>query len=41
MLKIYYIKDKKEYIKKVAELTQKEWIYLLGMQQRKIYYFDL
>lgn len=25
MLKIYNIKDKKEYIKEVAELTQKEW----------------
>ena len=25
MLKIYNIKDKQEYIKEVAELTQKEW----------------
>lgn len=25
MLKIYNLKDKKEYIKEVAELTQKEW----------------
>ena len=25
MLKIFNIKDKKEYIKEVAELTQKEW----------------
>lgn len=36
MLKIYNIKDKQEYLKKVAELTQKEW----GSQTNSIEEFN-